>query len=388
MDNLQAEFETSEAMVEVRDDVTDSPSSILILLSDDVTTTGVPRDVTAAAVLPTNNVDYHPADVLRDISPVIGESLYFQTLELITPELEDVIPIPVYNSCIDGTCDCRHFIGDVPAQLKPCRAAQFLFGPNALPSIDNEDRDFLWHGLVNGFRIVDSDCPASYQCQNYESITSIEFKEEMSALLLTELASHKVSRATTAPTCIHALGAVKKSDGRLRPITDCSRPDGSSINNFMTTTFRSFSYNSVDTAVQVLSPGDHMSVVDISSAYRTVSVHADHTSFQGFTWDFGEGEEVLRDNRLCFGLRCAPNIFDSLSSFIVKIANSKGAYRVINYLDDFLVMEGSAQACLQSRDIVTSVITLLGFDVSWKKVTQASQVTTFLGITIDSVNME
>ena len=243
---------------------------------------------------------------------------------------------------------------------------------------------YLWNGLNNGFKIVDDDCGASYYCENYDSITSVEFHEEMSALLRAELETNKVSPATTRPQCIHALGAVKKSDGRLRPITDCSRPDGVSINNYMASTFVPFSYNSVDTAVQILAPGDFMAVVDISFAYRSVNVFGDHTKFQGFTWDFGTGSEILEDNRLCFGLRCAPNIFNFLSQLIVKICNSRGVLRVVNYL----VIEGSDEDCLRARDTVTSVISLLGFNVSWKKVTSPNQVSTFLGITIDSVNME
>ena len=130
---------------------------------------------------------------------------------------------------------------------------------------------FLWDGLVNGFRIVDDDCVTSYVCDNYGSITSKEFKEEMSTLLRTEIDCDKLSVASVPPQCIHALGAVKKSDGRLRPITDCSRPDGLSIKNYMSLTFESFSYNSVDTAVHLLSPNDFMAVVDILFAYRSVN---------------------------------------------------------------------------------------------------------------------
>ena len=156
----------------------------------------------------------------------------------------------------------------------------------------------------------------------------------------------------------------------------------------MNSTFESFSYNSVDSAVQILCPADYMSVVDISAAYRSVSVHAAHVQFQGFCWDLGQGEETFRDNRLCFRLRCAPNIFNSLSVFVVKVANHLGAKRVVNYLDDFLIMADSEQACLSDRNIVTGVLSLLGFDISLKKVTAPAQVSVFLGITIDSVNME
>ena len=61
---------------------------------------------------------------------------------------------------------------------------------------------------------------------------------------------------------------------------------------------------------------------------------------------------------------------------------------MVNYLDDFLVVADSAQDSLAARNIVTSIITLLGFKVSWKKVTPPSQTTVFLGSTIDSIAME
>ena len=382
-------------------------------ISDDVTVeiTGVPPsgdhdlfpDVTVAripelsdvipeqpmtAMFPPRNVDPLPTPQLMDISPIGGEFTHLNCMDFCTPEFGEVPAISVNQDCIKGTCDCTHYVGDVPAQLKPCRAAQFLFGPDALSSVSEVDRDFLWHGLVNGFKIVDPDCPTSYTCTNYDSITGVEFKGEMSALLQGELSAHKVSSANVPPQCIHALGAVRKSDGLLRPITDCSRPEGASINNFMNSTFESFSYNSVDSAVQILCPANYMSVVDISAAYRSVNVHADHVKFQGFRWDFGQGEEVYRDHRLCFGLRCAPNIFNSLSVFVVKIANHLGASKVVNYLDDFLIIADSEEACMNDRTIVTDVLSLLGFDVSWKKVTAPAQVSVFLGITIDSVTME
>ena len=168
---------------------------------------------------------------------------------------------------------------------------------------------------------MDQDCPAAYHCSNYDSILSPDFYQEMSDLLVKELDEHIVSKVNLPPRCIHSLGAVVKSNGKLKPITDCSRPDDYSINNYMQSTFKSFSYNSVEDAVAVLDSNDFMAVVDISSAYRSVNINPDHLQFQGLTWDFGDGPEFLVDRRLFFGLRCAPNIFDALSSFVVKIAN-------------------------------------------------------------------
>ena len=131
-----------------------------------------------------------------------------------------------------------------------------------------------------------------------------------------------------------------------------------------------------------------MAVVDVSAAYRSVNVLADHVKFQGLSWDFGDGPQWLLDRRLCFGLRCAPNIYNAISDLIVLISRSLGADRVINYLDDFLIIADDYETCLAHRCIVTSVIEFLGASVSWKKVTNPSTSSTFLGITINSVEME
>ena len=334
------------------------------------------------AILDHSNVDLLSPTHRVDHTPPMSESTSPRETYIVTPPFEGIPSVVVYADCALGTCDCVHFIGDAPSQLKPCRAASFLFGDRALDSLLDTDRMYLWRGLVCGFDNVDVDCPAVYKCSNYDSILSDEFYGEMTELLTKELAEHKVSKVSSPPRCVHALGAVVKSNGKLRPITDCSRPDGSAINNYMQTTFNSFSYNSVEDAVAVLDACDYMAVVDISSAYRSVNINPDHLEFQGLSWDFGNGPEHLVDRRLCFGLRCAPNIFDSISSFVVKIANAWGATRIINYLDDFLIIAPDVATCTLQRDIVTSALQHLGFDISWKKVTDPNQVTTFLLLSI------
>ena len=131
-----------------------------------------------------------------------------------------------------------------------------------------------------------------------------------------------------------------------------------------------------------------MSVVDLKSAYRSVAVYSPHAAFQGFAWDLGEGLEYYINNRLSFGLRCAPNIFNSLSNCIVKIAKSYGVDFLVNYLDDFIILARSEAECLRQRNVVIEVMEFLGFKISHNKLTAPSQRTVFLGITIDSVAME
>ena len=344
-------------------------------------------DVTVAAILNNNVVTQPGTSHLVDFYPH-GESFPSNTVLFSTPPFPDIIQVDVFEECMSGSCECTHLIGGFPCDLKPCRAACFLFGGSPLTTISEQEREYLWRGLVNGFSIVDEDCPSSYNCGNYDSITGEKYYKEMSSLLQDEMISGKVTLSDSQPRCVHSLGAVEKSNGKLRPITDCSRPEGTSINNYMSSTFESFSYNSVDDAVSLLSRGNQMAVVDISAAYRSVNVAADQAVFQGLSWDFGEGPVWLIDRRLCFGLRCAPNIYNAISDFIVKIARSWGADRVVNYLDDFLIIADDFDSCLAHRTMITSAIEFLGASVSWKKVTSPSTTTTFLGITIDSERME
>ena len=295
--------------------------------------------------------------------------------------------VEIYKSCINGTCNCVNLIGGIHCDLRPCRVGYFLFsGSCVLPSFTVGK---VWDGLCDGFEIVDENCTSKYDCENYLSISKGRFKNEMSDLLKSELLEGKVSFCESKPRCIHSLGAVTKSDGRLRPITDCSMPEEDCINNFMNTTCKDFTYNSVNDVARDLDEGDFMCVVDIASAYRSVPIYPPHLDFQGFTWDFedGEGEKFLRENRLCFGLKCAPYIFSLMSDVVVAMAKSKGLTRLVNYLDDFIITEPSYEQCLASQSMLLSIIRQLGFSVSWKKVSPPATRTTFLGITIDSLEM-
>ena len=144
----------------------------------------------------------------------------------------------VYDNCVLGRCDCSYRIGDVPSQLKPCRFASIILRKGAV-CLENY-LDLLWH-VTDGFPIVDEEVQ-SYECENYSSITCAENKGKMDAILRRELDEGCVSLAITKPTCIHDLGAVPKAEGKIRQITDCSRPLGLSVNNHYESLLEDFSF--------------------------------------------------------------------------------------------------------------------------------------------------
>ena len=251
---------------------------------------------------------------------------------------------------------------------------------------NEEIRAYLDYGIINGFHIVDEGADIqSYKCVNYDSVYSGSAFHYINDLILSELAQGKYIRADFTPHCVHALGAVPKHDGNFRPITDCRRPLGNSINNYMDSTFQHFSYCTIDEVTMNVTPGCYMATVDIASAYRSVPVHPSDWTYQGISWPLDDKETYLLDTHICFGLRCAPYIFTVISNFIASTMKKLGYQYINNYLDDFIVFGETYEQCQQAQSTLITLLGQLGFNVSWKKCTTPSTSVSYLGILFDSI---
>ena len=106
---------------------------------------------------------------------------------------------------------------------------------------------------------------------------------------------------------------------------------------------------------------------------------------------FGEHDpsryEYFVDNRLCFGLSCAPAIFNRLSNAIVRMMSRRGFTAIVNYLDDFLIIGNTYAEFQNGLATLINLLHSLGFNISWKKVISPAQRVTFLGIELDSSTM-
>lgn len=293
--------------------------------------------------------------------------------------------IDIYSTCITGTCTCVHSLGNVTCQLKPCRFAVLMCDTNG--SFRSKEDWLLFTNLTDGFPIVEGELD-SYDCKNYLSILDDTYKSKMDSIIEKELSEGMISRVFNKPRCIHALGAVPKPDGGLRPITNCSRPVGSSINNHCDGIVKKFHYMSVDSVAEILNPNDFMAIVDIKSAYRAVSIHPNHRTYVGFRWTIDDNECFFVDNRLCFGLKSGPCHFNSISCFLADYLRQFYKIRVVQYLDDFICLGHDFNSCKKAQCAVISILRYVGFYISWSKVNSPACVVTFLGIIIDSCNME
>lgn len=258
---------------------------------------------------------------------------------------------------------------------------------------DDPDRDFILDGISNGFKIVNVDvCDIdNYEVNNYMSAENNVAKPKLDELLSKELACGKISVSDSKPKCIHAYGAVpKKNSDKLRPITDCSRPFGKSINDKILND--KMRYKTVDFATKFVKEGCYFAAVDIAAAYRSVPIHPTHRCLQGLKWCFEKLDNAnykyYTDNFLCFGCSSSPGIFQRLSSAVSRIMKRLGFTCIyVEYLDDFLIIADTYNECFEGQLALINVLIKLGFYISWEKVVSPCQRIQFLGLIIDSINM-
>lgn len=253
---------------------------------------------------------------------------------------------------------------------------------------DSNLRDYIGFGVKNGFLIVDDTATIpTYECPNYASCLKGDAHDYIDNLIAQELAEGKLILADVKPHCVHGLGAVPKKGGKWRPITDCRPPLGQSINCFMSSTFREFTYTTVDQVVEMITPGCYMASVDIAAAYRSILVHPSQWKFQGLSWCFAGEQRYIFDTRICFGLRCAPYIFTQVSNFVLRCLKRRGHLNCLVYLDDYLVVGDSEYECANAQNVLISILRSLGFDIAWDKCVGPTQVLTYLGVQFNSNEM-
>lgn len=209
---------------------------------------------------------------------------------------------------------------------------------------------------------------------------------QMCDVIVKELANSQISRLNQPAKCVHALGPIVRPNGKLRPITDCSRP-GISVNNYMSETAKRFKFSHVEDTRRLVSLGGYGGTIDLSNAYRSVLIFPPHREYMGFKWVRNGTTMHFCDNSLCFGLKSAPSIFNSISNFITRFMSLSGI-DCLRYLDDYFVAGPDSDSCRQRQEALLNILTLVGFSVNYDKVGWPSQFPKYLGIIIDLVAMK
>ena len=255
---------------------------------------------------------------------------------------------------------------------------------------DDFHQNYLLNGIEHGFDLVDNDItPIPVECPNYLSATDPTVKDKVERQILTEIEQGHYTIVNKRPVIVSAMGAIPKQGSTdVRIIHDCSRPIGTSLNDFATK--ESVKYQTIEEAVGISSPNCFYAKVDLKSAYRSVKIHPSNHKLTGLKWLFqGEGTPTyLIDNRLPFGARKSPAIFHHLTQAVRRMMNRRGFNNIIVYLDDFLIVANSKDECITAMNVLINLLRKLGFAINWSKVAGPSKSIIFLGINFDSVNFQ
>lgn len=253
------------------------------------------------------------------------------------------------------------------------------------------DREFILYVVEHGLSVLGPEpCVAPAQCVNYKSTQ--EHAALVEKQLSAELAAGQLIRQPAGAVShhIHALGAIPKSAEEVRIIHDLSSPAGQSINDRIT--YLHCPWASLDDALRLVTRGCWMARVDIKQYYRPIPVDPADWPLMAFRWQFaGEAEPAtLWDPYLEFGQRNAPEVAHRFTQAILAILRSRGHKNVIGIMDDFLVVDSTQEGCEATWQALLGLLQELGFQPNRKpgKTDPPAQVVKFVGVLIDSIQME
>lgn len=261
-----------------------------------------------------------------------------------------------------------------------------------LEGYDDHLKTFLYEGFKQGFKIQYQGprqqrfCKNLLSVQQHENIVAEKLQKEVS---LGRIAGPFNFLPFSNLQC-SPIGIVpKKEINEFRLIHHLSYPDGASINDFIPDELCSVSYTTVDDAIkQIKKLGKSclLAKTDIASAFRILPVHPDDHELLGiqFNGDF------YYDKCLPMGCSISCSIFETFSTALQWIACTKfGVPTMLHILDDFLFLgPPDSSICKLALHQFMSMCDVLGVPIKGEKTEGPSTTLIFLGIELDTVNME
>ncbi len=229
-------------------------------------------------------------------------------------------------------------------------------------------------------RLRDSVRPASPQVQGHSVHLSVEqgcpvLRAEV-AVLLAKDAIEPVPPAEMKSGFYSPYFIVPKKGGGLRPILDL-RVLNRALHKLP---FRMLTQRRI---FQCVRPFDWFAAIDLKDAYFHVSILPRHRPFLRFAF---EGR-AYQYKALPFGLSLSPRVFTKVVEAALVPLREAGI-RILNYLDDWLILAQSRTLLCEHRDMVLSHLSWLGLQVNREKSKLSpTQRISFLGMELDSVNL-
>ncbi len=135
--------------------------------------------------------------------------------------------------------------------------------------------------------------------------------------------------------------------------------------------------------IKCIQPRDWFAAIDLKDAYFHVSILPRHRPFLRFAF---EGR-AWQYRVLPFGLSLSPRVFTKVVEGALVSLREVG-FRILNYLDDWLILAQSREQLCDHRDLVLRHLSQLGLRVNWEKSKLSpAQRISFLAVELDSVSM-
>ena len=212
--------------------------------------------------------------------------------------------------------------------------------------------------------------PLSFPGYSPSSTRGIELAKEVSSLL----EKRAVELAPSTPGFYSLLFVTQQRSGKWRPIIDLSP-----LNRMVV--LSRFHMETPQSVLRSVRRGDWMVSLDLKDAYLQVPVHPDSRRFLRFTFR----GRVYQFRVLPFGLSTAPQVFTRVMAPVSAEMHRRG-YRLLRYLDDWLVLGASREEVLRARDFLLALCGRLGIRLNLdKSFLTPTQMTEYLGMRIDTL---
>lgn len=292
---------------------------------------------------------------------------------------------PILDFIIDNTATVNSIQSNIRTPVKACCLYDILEG------YDNDTRDYLYQGFLNGFKIpYEGDLPSS-STKNLKS--AYEMPQQILEKINTEITSGRIAGPFSSEPFKHFIispvGVVpKKTPGKYRFIHHLSHPRGFSVNDGISEEFSSVQYSSVSDAISLVrsvGPGAFMAKTDIESAFRIMPIHPSFHFLLGFKFQ----SQFYYDKTLPMGLASSCQMFETLSSALEWAATDKLDIPCITHiLDDFFITAPDFKSCKEQLDSFLHMCNCVGIPIAQDKTTAPDTAMSFAGIELDSVKQE
>ena len=295
-----------------------------------------------------------------------------------------------------------HHMKDAPTTIKVPSQASHVHTPlifsswkQALIQHPNQPLvNFFLEGISQGFRIGFNQLPIRLKSAHKNLKGALEHPHVVEEYLSSEILHRRVAgpfiKKHLPAAQISRFGVIPKRQqpNKWRLIVDLSHPAGQSVNDGIPTSLCGLSYITVDDAIQKileLGPNTLLAKIDIKNAFRLLPVHPADRHLLAMEWN----KHLYIDTCLPFGLRSAPKLFNILADFVTWIAEERGVSLSLHYLDDFLTMgPASSTLCQENLTTFQHVCHELGIPLALEKIEGPATSLTFLGIVLDTHQME